>query len=112
MRSAGELPNEVTFNSSIGKGCAEQGHAEKAVEAFEKMKPASELPDEGKFNGWSTQHGETKRSEEICEEMKSGCIFGFTLHVAQGSSVGLSLQANADKALLVKGVSKTERWRH
>ncbi len=60
MRSASELPDVVKFNSLDIK---------KAAEVFEQMKSASELPDVLKCNsligGGRTQHGETKKAEEI-----------------------------------------------
>ncbi len=42
-----------------------------AEETVEKMKSASELPDEVKFISLVAQHGETDKAEEICEKMRS-----------------------------------------
>ncbi len=64
MRSAGTLPDVVTFSSLDIK---------KAEEVFGKMKSASKLPDVVKFSsltgGGRTQHAETKKAENICEMM-------------------------------------------
>ncbi len=43
----------------------------KADEIFEKMKSASELPDEVKFSSFITQQGQTKKAEEICQKTRS-----------------------------------------
>ncbi len=72
MRPADELPDVLTFNSLSGGGCEKQDEVKKAEDVFEKMKSASELPDALKFNSLITQHGETKKTEEICEKLSAG----------------------------------------
>ncbi len=62
MKSVGELQDVVKFLLQI---------AIAIFEVFEKMKAASELPDVIKFSRLFTQHGETKKAEDICEKMRS-----------------------------------------